>query len=77
MVLYADNDPATVPEEMLLCLQDAPEAGRFFQSLSGKDQQQYVKWIYGARTVAIREGRLARAIDRLTRNLRYGGQDRR
>ncbi len=32
IVLYRDNEPLEVPEELLLCLQDEPEALQFFNS---------------------------------------------
>lgn len=34
IILFLDNEPLEVPEEMLLCLQEEPEALAFFKSLS-------------------------------------------
>lgn len=46
VVLYHDNEPLDIPEEMLLCLQDEPEALNFFNSLTESEQKFYIEWVY-------------------------------
>lgn len=50
VVLYADDEPMVVPQELLLCLQQEPLALNFFNSLTDNEQIGYVKWIYAAKT---------------------------
>jgi hypothetical protein len=74
VILFRDNEPAEVPEEMLLCLQDEPEAFRFFNSLNESEKLNYIKWIYSAKTDETKVDRIAKTIDRLVK--RQGFYDR-
>ena len=75
IVLYLDNEPSEVPEELLLCLQEEPQALRFFNSLSESEQHNYVKWIYSAKIDQTKVDRIAKTIDRLTQNKKYYDKD--
>jgi len=70
VILYPDNEPLEVPDEMLLCLQDEPIALKFFQSLSESEQKLYVQWIYSAKKEETKVDRLAKAINRLMQGLK-------
>lgn len=67
VILYPDNEPLDVPEEMLLCLQDEPAALKFFYSLSESERKYYIQWIYSAKKEETKVDRLAKTIDRLLR----------
>jgi Uncharacterized protein conserved in bacteria len=71
IILYPDNDPLEVPEELLLCLQEEPEALKFFNSLSENEQHNYVKWIFSAKTDQTKINRIAKTLDRLLKNQKY------
>lgn len=71
VILYLDNEPLIVPEELLLCLQDEPGALRFFNFLNESEQYNYIKWIYSAKTDQAKVERLAKTLDRLAKNLKY------
>jgi Uncharacterized protein conserved in bacteria len=75
VILYPDNDPLEVPEELSLCLQDDAEALRFFNSLSNSEQNYYVKWIYSAKTEQTKVNRIAKTLDRLSKNLKFYDKD--
>ena len=49
VILYPDNEPLKIPDEMLMCLQDEQDALRFFNSISESEQKFYIQWIYSAR----------------------------
>ena len=70
IILYPDNTPLEIPEEMLICLQDEPRALKFFQSLSESEQKFYIDWIYSARKEETRIKRLVKSIDRLVQGLK-------
>lgn len=70
VILFPDNEPLEVPDEMLLCLQDEPAALKFFQSLSESEQKFYIQWIYSAKKEATKIDRLAKAITRLMQGLK-------
>ena len=70
VILYPDNEPLEVPEEMILCLQDEPAAWKFFNTLSESERNFYVEYIYSAKKEETKIDRLAKSIDRLTSGLK-------
>ena len=75
IILYLDNDPLKIPEELLLCLQEEQEASRFFNSLSESEQHNYVNWIYSAKTDQTKVNRIAKTLNRLVKNKKYYDKD--
>lgn len=71
IVLFPDNEPLQVPDEMLLCLKDEPEALKFFNSLTESEQKYYVNWIYSAKKEETKIDRLAKAINRLLKREKF------
>jgi hypothetical protein len=71
IILYPDNEPLAIPQELLLCLQDDNQALQFFNSLNESEQHNYVKWIYAAKTDQTKVDRIAKTLDRLTKNQKY------
>ena len=71
VILYPDNEPLDVPEELLLCLQDDTEALHFFNSLNESEQHNYVKWIYSAKTEQTKVDRIAKTLIRLSKNQKF------
>jgi hypothetical protein len=70
VILYRDNEPLEIPEEMLLCLQDEPGSLKFFQSISESEQKFYIQWVYAAKREETKIKRLATTVDRLLRGLK-------
>ena len=71
VILYPDNDPLEVPEELLLCLQEDTEALQFFNSLNENEQYNYVKWIYAAKTEQTKVDRIAKMLNKLSKHQRF------
>lgn len=71
IILYPDNEPLEIPEDLLLCLQDDTEALQFFKTLNESEQHNYVKWIYSAKTEQTKVDRIAKTLDRLVKNQKY------
>ncbi|MCL2245836.1 MAG: YdeI/OmpD-associated family protein [Lentimicrobiaceae bacterium] len=65
VVLYPDNEPLEIPEELLSCLQDDAQAWHSFNSLNEREQHSYVKWIYSAKTEQTKVDRIAKTINKL------------
>lgn len=70
IILYPDNEPLEVPEEMLLCLEDEPRALEFFNSLSESERKFYIEYIYSARKEETKIDRMAKSINKLQRRLK-------
>jgi hypothetical protein len=65
IILYVDNEPLEIPEEMLLCIKEEPQALLFFNGLSESEQKFYIQWIYSAKREETKINRLAKTINRL------------
>jgi hypothetical protein len=74
VIINSINEPLEVPEELLLCLQDDAGALQFFNSLIEIEQHNYVKWIYTAKTDQTKVDRIAKTVDRLSKNLNFADQ---
>ena len=74
VILYPDNEPLEIPEELLLCLQDDTEALQFFNSLNEIEQHNYIKWIYSAKTDQTKVDRIAKTLDRLCKHQKFADQ---
>jgi hypothetical protein len=70
IILYPDNEPLEVPEEMLLCLGDEPRALEFFNSLSESERKFYIEYIYSAKKEETKIDRMAKSINKLHRRLK-------
>lgn len=70
VILYPDNEPMEIPDEMLLCLKDEPPALNFFNTLSESEQKFYIEWIYSAKKEETKIDRLAKTINRLSQGLK-------
>jgi hypothetical protein len=70
VILYADNSPVEIPDELLVCLLDAPKAHSFFMSLSESNQKYYIQWIYEAKQLETKVNRMAKTIERLEKGLK-------
>jgi hypothetical protein len=71
IILYPDNEPLEIPEELMLCLQDDAEAWQFFNSLNENEQHSYVKWIYSAKTEQTKVDRIAKTLVRLSKRQKF------
>lgn len=70
VVLYPDNEPLEVPEELQLCLYDEPKAHHFFNTLSESEKKFYIQWVYSAKKEETKIDRLAKTINRLAKGLK-------
>ena len=68
VILFADNTPQEVPEELLLCLQDEPAAYEKFLKCTDGEQKAFVDWIYSAKTDETKVERIVQSINKLLSN---------
>lgn len=71
IILYADNEPTEIPEELLLCLIENPIAHKTFLSFSDGEQKAYINWIYSAKTDETKVERIAKTLNRLVIGQRF------
>jgi hypothetical protein len=71
IVLYLDDDPLEIPETFLVCLQDEPNAYQHFLGFTEGQKKEYVDWIYTAKTDTTKVKRIAIAVNRISKKLRF------
>jgi hypothetical protein len=65
IVLYPDNTPQEVIEELLLCLKDEPAAHQTFLGYTAGEQKAFADWIYAAKTDETKVERIVQTINKL------------
>ena len=70
VILFPDVGSMEVPDEMMLCIKDEPEALKFFKSLTDSEQKYYIDWIYSAKKEETRIERMAETVNRLLKGLK-------
>ena len=66
-----------IPDELLVCLLDAPKAHAFFKTLTESAQKHYIDWIYEAKRFETKVNRISKTIERLEKGLKmYDIDDR-
>lgn len=70
VILYPDNEPIQIPEELLLCLKDEPTALHSFNKLTEGEQKNHIDWIYSAKKQETQANRIAAIINQLTTGLK-------
>ena len=65
VILYKDNTPLEIPEELLICLADEPKAHEKFQQLTEAQQKGITNWIYSAKTDETKAKRINATMDKI------------
>ena len=65
IILYKDNAPFQIPEELVLCLKEEPGAYEKFLQLKESEQKAFIDWIYAAKTDETKLRRMAATIDKM------------
>jgi len=69
--LEEDKSDFTFNADFIACLEDEPEAMKFYKTQPGSHQKYFSKWIDSAKTDATKTKRIAMAVNALARHLRY------
>ena len=70
IVLYLDESPFEIPEELRLCFENEPPAlYQSFKRFSEGDQKAYVDWIFSARKEETRALRIMKMMKRVAKQL--------
>lgn len=70
--LEFDDSPMPLSAELILCLDDAPDALTYFQTLSPGHQRYFANWIDDAKTPDTKTKRLTQAMQGLSMGLGFG-----
>jgi len=70
VILFPDNEPLEIPDELLACLRDEPSAHNRFLQFSESEQKEYIDWIYGSKKKETQVARIVKAIDSINKGKR-------
>ena len=69
--LQVDREGYKLNEDFIACLDDAPEARKFFDTLSGSHRNYFSKWIDSAKTEPTKIRRITMAVNALSKKWGY------
>jgi uncharacterized protein YdeI (YjbR/CyaY-like superfamily) len=72
VVLYSDNDPFTIPDEIVRCLEDDPATFKAFEKLGEGQQKAWVSWITSAKGSDTRVKRIVEMMDKVKSGQKFG-----
>ncbi len=70
--LELDHSPILPPTELIECLQDEPEAFKYFNSLPQSHRNYFTKWIGSAKTEPTKTKRIALVVKTMVRKMDFG-----
>jgi len=76
VILYADNLPTEIPEELQLCFSDDPKTYKTFLSYTNTEQKAFIDWIYAAKKEETKIERIASTITKLQRGQKFTDKDK-
>ncbi|WP_029902806.1 YdeI/OmpD-associated family protein [Prevotella sp. 10(H)] len=62
IVLYEDNTPTQIPEELILCMKYEDGIFEKFEKCSDGEKKAFIDWIYSAKTEQTKADRIAKTI---------------
>ena len=65
VLLYEDNSPTEIPEELKLCLVDTPNAYEIFLKYSAGEQKAFIDWIFTAKKEETKTKRILKTLELL------------
>jgi hypothetical protein len=65
VILYADNAPTQIPEELVLCLKEEPKAYEAFLNQNEGEKKAMIDWIYSAKQEDTKIERIAKMMNKL------------
>jgi Bacteriocin-protection, YdeI or OmpD-Associated/Domain of unknown function (DUF1905) len=71
VLLYADDSPVDIPDDILVCLLDSEKAYQFFLSLSDSNQKYYIDWIEEAKKQDTKVDRICKMMERLEKGWKF------
>ncbi len=69
--LFADNDALEIPKELMLCLEDEPQALKNFLTYTESEQKAYIDWILGAKKEETKIERMAETVNKVLKGLKW------
>ena len=65
IILYADNEPTEIPDDILMCLNEEPNDYKLFLSYTDGQQKAFIDWINSAKREETRVDRITKMLEML------------
>lgn len=69
VILFEDNAPTLIPDELLLCFENEPSAYKGFLKFSDSEKKAYIDWIYAAKKIETKTDRITKMLQRSAKEL--------
>ena len=67
VILFRDDSPTQIPDELLACFDDAPGSYDKFLRYSRGEQKAFIDFIYSAKTETTKANRIVKVIDMISK----------
>lgn len=71
VILFKDDDPLEIPEDVLICFKDEPLALKIFSSYTESEQKAFIDWINATKKESTRIERIAKTINTVLKGLKF------
>lgn len=71
IILYEDNIPVEIPEELMLCMKYEDDILEKFKNYSDAEKNAFINWIYSAKTEQTKADRIAKTITMVQNGEKY------
>jgi Domain of unknown function (DUF1905)/Bacteriocin-protection, YdeI or OmpD-Associated len=75
VILYRDDLPVDIPEELQLCFLDEPNAYEIFLAYTDGEKKAFIDWIYSAKKEETKIERIAKTISKIQKRQRLTDKD--
>ncbi len=65
IVLYRDDQPTEIPEELIWCMEEEPGTLEMFNHCTDSEKRYFTDWIYAAKNEDTKAGRILKMLDLL------------
>ena len=72
VILFEDNSPIEIPEELNLCLHDAPHLNEIFLNYAENEQKALIDWILSAKKEDTKTKRILKTLELLEQRQKLG-----
>jgi len=76
VILYADDIPVEIPDELRLCFLDEPNAFEIFLAYTDGEKRAFIDWIYSAKKEETKIERISKSISIIQKRQRFTGSDK-
>lgn len=71
VILFPDNLPTEIPDELKECLENEPGLYEKFMTYSDGEKKGFINWIYSAKTNETKADRIVKTLEKIEKGLKF------